>query len=264
MSGNGDGQRDPRLLITNSASTVDGRTDAHQDLRDGSQHVTMNDFRAMQSSIQELAALVSNAVAGRSPAGERLVFDPFNKYPRPSAFQALTHMDKGWVPLLPMEGIPLYQSVQARADSAKSLGSVVHELPFLYSILSYGHDVAYNLRLAIDTLQDGGVEVDALQASVSLLDKVIVLGGKRFTEIQVLVDHGAPTASLMHLQNFGALGSSVMDAGDQALLLDVKKQLLKDQKKQMSKVSKGVPFPRKSGPTPGNPGPSSTPTGASS
>ena len=57
--------------------------------------------------------------------------------------------------------------MQARADSAKSLGSVVHGLPFLYSVLSYGNDLVYNLRLAIDPLQDGGVVVDALQALAS-------------------------------------------------------------------------------------------------
>ena len=43
----------------------------------------------------------------------------------------------------------------------------------------------------------------------------------------------------MRLQNFGAVGSSFVDAGDRALLLDIKKELLatelKDQKKQMAK-----------------------------
>ena len=237
--------RDPR-------SSIDGvpllaSSDTHQHA-DSAQRISFADFTAMQQTLAEMKSMMDRAASGPNPVGELLIADPSNHCPRPSAFQSLSSVDKGWVPLLPMEAVPLYQTVQARADGAKSLGSVAHELPFLYSMLSYGNDVSYNLGLCELQLQQGKFPAEAFQACRELLNKVLVLGGKRLTEIQVLVDHGAATASLMHLPNFGAVGSSFMDAGDRALLLDVKKQLLKDQKKQMAKGKQsGLPFGKKSG-----------------
>ena len=124
-----------------------------------------------------------------------------------------------------------------------SLGSVVHELPFLYSMLSYAHDALHNLRACQEQIQEGTYPEEAYQASLNLLDKVVKLGGKRFTEIQVMVDHDVPTASLLHLQNFGPAGAAgVMDAGDRLLLLDIRKQEMKEQKKPVLKTK-----PSKSG-----------------
>ena len=196
----------------------------------------------LKTELQELSALVRTAFGGRSLTGEVLTTDPGNPFPRPLTHRGLDLPNAVWAPLVPMEGNPLFQAVLARAGSQRSLGSVSHELPFLYSSLSYAHDALYNLRLVQQQLQQGEVAEEAFEASLALLDKVLKLGGKRYTEIQVMVDHDVPTAALLHLQNFGpSAGAHVMDAGDRALLLDVRKQEMKEQKKS---VLKGKPSSR--------------------
>ena len=235
----GDRTRDPRLqlpmLVDNPAFVGDPDRQTNvpmaelQELRDSN--------AALKTALDHLTGLVSSALAGRKPAGEVLAADPANPYPRPLTHRSLTLPDTDWAPLVPLEGVHLFQAVMARAGSAKSLGSVVHELPFLYSMLSYAHDALHNLRACQEQIQEGTYPEEAYQASLDLLDKVVKLGGKRFTEIQVMVDHDVPTASLLHLQNFGPAGAAgVMDAGDRLLLLDIRKQEIKEQKKSVLKT----------------------------
>ena len=130
-------------------------------------------------------------------------------------------------------------------------------------MLSYAHDAVHNLRACQKDMQEGAYPEQAFEASLSVLEKVIKLGGKRYTEIQVMVDHDVPTASLLHLQNFGPSGAAcVMDAADRALLLDIRKQEMKEQKKQVlqAKPKQGGGRKKKSGNS-GNPSGSATQAG---
>ena len=188
--------------------------------------------------MEELTNLISGSLsmAGRSSASEVLEPDLANPFPRPSVFRSLAWpAAPDWAPLVPLEGIPLYQSMLARPNASSAMGSAMHELPFLYSMLSYTHDVAFNLRACQRQFMDED-EFPAHKFEVAMyaLDKVVKLGCKRYAELQVMVDHGAQTASLLHLQNFGPSGPvSVLDAGDRSLLIDVKKQEMKEAKKKL-------------------------------
>ena len=243
----GDSSRDPRHLlpstsvVNNPAFVGDPNEQTHvpvaelQELR--------NSNVELKKALDQLTGLVTSALAGPKPAGEVLAADPANPYPRPLSHRSLVLPGADWAPLVPLEGVHLFQAVMARAGSPKSLGSVVHELPFPYSMLSYAHDALHNLQACKQSIQEGSYPEEAFEASLDLLDKVVKLGGKRFTEIQVMVDHDVPTASLLHLQNFGPAGAAgVMDAGDRALLLDIRKQEMKEQKKNVLKAK-----PSKSG-----------------
>ena len=230
--------RDPRLPtdMKDNPAFVDDSDKTARDAAIAEMQLMRTQNTELKAELQELSALVRTAFAGRNLAGEILTADPGNPYPRPLTHRGLDLPGAVWAPLVPMEGNPLFQAVLARAGSQRSLGSVSHELPFLYSSLSYAHDALHNLRLVQQQYQQGEVPEEAFEASLALLDKVVRLGGKRYTEIQVMVDHDVPTAALLHLQNFGpAAGSRVMDAGDRALLIDVRKQEMKEQKKTVLK-----------------------------
>lgn len=239
--------RDPRappLLRDNPAFQADPQPPtAAEELA-----VLQRSNRELGQAVKDLTAMVAG-LAGRSPSrGEVLVGNPANPFPRPLTHLTLDLPGREWAPLVPMEGNTLFQAVASRANSAKSLASTVHELPFLYSMLSYAHDAVHNFELCQQKLQEGEFPEEAFAASVELLSKVVRLGEKRYTEIQVMVEHDVPTASLLHLQNFGPSGSaSVMDAGDQALLLDIRKQEMKEQKKSVLKGKKPLGKGKKQG-----------------
>ena len=227
-----DPKRDPRLapFVTsdNDVFSPDPAAESSGGAGDKSE------LQEIRTAMERLSQLVSASLAGRTPVGEVLVADPANLFPRPLMHRSLELSGASWAPLVPLDGVLLYQSIVARSGFSKSLGSVIHVLPFLYSMLSFAHDALHNLRVCQTQIQDGSVSEEAFEASLSLLDKVIRLGGKRYTEIQVMVDHDVPTASLLHLQNFGPAGAaSLLDAGDRALLVDIRKQEMKEQKKQV-------------------------------
>ena len=64
--------------------------------------------------MEELTSLISGSLsmAGRSSANEVLEPDLANPFPRPSVFRSLAWpAAPDWAPLVPLEGIPLYQSM---------------------------------------------------------------------------------------------------------------------------------------------------------
>ena len=114
--------RNPRSSIDGVPQLASSDTHSHHE---SAQHISFAEFTAMQQTLAEMKSMMDRVASGPNPVGELLVADPSNHCPRPSAFQSLSSVDKGWVPLLPMEAVPLYQTVQARADGAKGLDSVL-------------------------------------------------------------------------------------------------------------------------------------------
>ena len=228
--------RDPRVA---SQQTSEDSSDHAVQLSQADVAKLQRNHEELGQAVKDLTAMVGR-LAGPSPArGEVLAGNPANPFPRPLTHALLELPGREWAPLVPMEGNTLYQTIASRANTGKSLASTLHELPFLYSMLSYAHDAVHNFALCQQQLQIGECSEDIFAASLGLLEKVVRLGEKRYTEIQVMVEHDVPTASLLHLQNFGPSGSaSVMDAGDQALLIDIRKQEMKEQKKSVLKGGK--------------------------
>ena len=100
--------RGPRNSVDGVPLLASSDTHPHHE---SAQRMSFAEFTAMQQTLAEMKSMMDRGVSGPNPMGELLVADPSNQCPRPSAFQSLSSVDKGWVPLLPMEAVPLYHAV---------------------------------------------------------------------------------------------------------------------------------------------------------
>ena len=152
---------------------------------------------------------------------------PANSFPRqgaqvvPTLAMTPTGEQAAWAPLISLGTDVTNVTYQRLSEKGGKGGdaaptSLLFELQFLYSILSYLADVHHNLRLVQSDM--AATCTDRLQAARQLLQGVQMLGSKRHTQLKVIAEADGKAASLLHYSSFGSCdGAGITDLEDQAL-----------------------------------------------
>ena len=167
---------------------------------------------------------------------------PANSFPRqgaqvvPTLAMTPAGEQAAWVPLISLGTDVTYQRLAEKGgkggDAAPT--SLLFELQFLYSILSYLADVQHNLQLVQSDMAASSTATctDRLQAAQQLLQGVQMLGSKRHTQLKVIAEADGKAAGILHYSSFGSCdGAGITDPEDQAILKDLRTQTLKELRK---------------------------------
>ena len=98
------------------------------------------------------------------------------------------------LPLIVSGTDPVYQQLRQQQGN-QGLGSLIHEYPFVYTMMSFLYNMTAMLDQLLQACRDIGANVTMLQAAHIRLEKFLQLSANRLSIIHMVLEHSSTHAT---------------------------------------------------------------------